>query len=141
MPPDSKPYRRKRPKPRPKPTPALVVSLNSERDSDGSTAALVGGLRALGISSQSIAQARAAGKSVSVCGEMAGDPVFTELLLGMGLRSFSMHPSQIPAVKQRVLRADAQRLAVALPSILGSDDPQAAAEKELALIRGGAAVH
>jgi len=92
--------------------------------------------------SQSIAHARAAGKSVSVCGEMAGDPVFTELLLGMGLRSFSMHPSQIPAVKQRVLRADAQRLAAVLPAILASDDPQAVADKELAIIRGGsAAVH
>lgn len=91
--------------------------------------------------SQSISQARAAGKSVSVCGEMAGDPAFTELLLGMGLRSFSMHPSQIPAVKHRVLRADAQRLAAVLPAILASDDPQAAADKELAAIRGGAALH
>ncbi|MEJ6003254.1 phosphoenolpyruvate--protein phosphotransferase [Paucibacter soli] len=76
----------------------------------------------------SIAQARAAGKSVSVCGEMAGDPAFTDLLLGMGLRSFSMHPSQIPSVKQRVLRADAGRLAAALPGVLESDDPQKAAE-------------
>ena len=91
---------------------------------------------------QSIAQARAAGKGVSVCGEMAGDPAFTELLLAMGLRSFSMHPSQIPAVKQRILRADAQRLAAALPNILESDDPQAVAEKELVGARGGAsAVH
>ncbi|RTL36805.1 MAG: phosphoenolpyruvate--protein phosphotransferase [Burkholderiales bacterium] len=88
--------------------------------------------------SQSIAQSRAAGKSVSVCGEMAGDPAFTELLLGMGLRSFSMHPSQIPAVKQRVLRADAQRLAAALPVILGGDDPQSVAEKELAGMRARA---
>lgn len=90
--------------------------------------------------SQSIAQARAAGKSVSVCGEMAGDPAFTELLLAMGLRSFSMHPAQIPAVKQRVLRADSQRLAAALPRILESEDPQAAADKELAAARGGAVV-
>jgi phosphotransferase system enzyme I (PtsI) len=90
--------------------------------------------------SQSIAQARAAGKSVSVCGEMAGDPVFTELLLGMGLRSFSMHPSQIPAVKQRVLRADAQRLAAVLPAILSSEDPQATAEKELLGSRAGVGV-
>jgi phosphotransferase system enzyme I (PtsI) len=55
---------------------------------------------------QTIASANRAGKSVSVCGEMAGDPAFTELLLGMGLRSFSMHPSQIVAVKQRVLATD-----------------------------------
>jgi len=75
---------------------------------------------------QSIAQARVAGKSVSVCGEMAGDPAFTELLLAMGLRSFSMHPSQISAVKQRVLRADARRWASKLSHILDSDDPQAA---------------
>ena len=91
--------------------------------------------------SQSIAQARAAGKGVSVCGEMAGDPEFTELLLAMGLRSFSMHPSQIPAVKQRVLRAETQRLAAALPRVLGSEDPKATADKEMATIRTGPAVH
>ncbi|MDN3918646.1 phosphoenolpyruvate--protein phosphotransferase [Roseateles violae] len=76
----------------------------------------------------SIAQARAAGKSVSVCGEMAGDPAFTDLLLAMGLRSFSMHPSQIPSVKQRVLRADAARLGGLIDSVLASDDPQRSAE-------------
>ena len=70
--------------------------------------------------------ARAAGKGVSVCGEMAGDPAFTELLLAMGLRSFSMHPSQIAAVKQRVLRADTRRLAPHLPAILASEDPESA---------------
>lgn len=68
--------------------------------------------------------ARAAGKGVSVCGEMAGDPAFTELLLAMGLRSFSMHPSQIAAVKQRVLRADTRRLALHLPAILASENPE-----------------
>jgi phosphoenolpyruvate-protein phosphotransferase (PTS system enzyme I) len=72
----------------------------------------------------SIAQARAAGKSVSVCGEMAGDAAFTDLLLSMGLRSFSMHPSQIPSVKQRILRADSQKLKGALPAILASEDPE-----------------
>lgn len=73
-----------------------------------------------------IRAARAAGKGVSVCGEMAGDPVFTELLLGMGLRSFSMHPARIAAVKQRLLRADAGRLAAALAAVLAADDPQRA---------------
>ncbi|MBT9495486.1 MAG: phosphoenolpyruvate--protein phosphotransferase [Paucibacter sp.] len=81
----------------------------------------------------SIGHARAAGKSVSVCGEMAGDPVFTDLLLAMGLRSFSMHPSQIPSVKQRVLRADAARLATYMPDIMGSEDPRQ--EAELAFAR------
>ena len=83
----------------------------------------------------SIEQARLAGKSVSVCGEMAGDPAFTELLLAMGLRSFSMHPTQIPSVKQRVLRADARRLAHALPPVLLSEEPQQTAEVTFAAHR------
>jgi phosphoenolpyruvate-protein phosphotransferase (PTS system enzyme I) len=70
-----------------------------------------------------IATATRAGKPVSVCGEMAGDPAFTELLLGMGLRSFSMHPARIAAIKQRVLRADTKRLAAHVPQVLDSDDP------------------
>jgi phosphotransferase system enzyme I (PtsI) len=73
-----------------------------------------------------IRQARAAGKGVSVCGEMAGDPAFTELLLALGLRSFSMHPSQLSAVKQRILRADSARLALQVAAVLEADDPQAA---------------
>ena len=56
-------------------------------------------------------RASACGKNVSVCGEMAGDPAFTELLLGMGLRSFSMHPSQIVTIKERILATDASRWA------------------------------
>jgi len=75
----------------------------------------------------SISQALAAGKGVSVCGEMAGDQAFTDLLLALGLRSFSMHPSQIPSVKQRILRADAKRLAQQVPPVLASEDPQKAA--------------
>ncbi|MFN3295822.1 phosphoenolpyruvate--protein phosphotransferase [Caldimonas sp.] len=71
-----------------------------------------------------IACARSAGKGVSVCGEMAGDPAFTALLLAMGLRSFSMHPSQIATIKQRILRADTRRLAQHLGSVLASEDPQ-----------------
>ncbi|HET7793738.1 MAG TPA: phosphoenolpyruvate--protein phosphotransferase [Rhizobacter sp.] len=75
---------------------------------------------------QTIAYARKVGKGVSVCGEMAGDPAFTELLLAMGLRNFSMHPSQIAAVKQKILRADTRRLALQLGAILESEDAQAA---------------
>ena len=80
----------------------------------------------LALLSQTIRQAHAAGKSVSVCGEMAGDPAFTELLLAMGLRSFSMHPSQIASIKQRVLRTDARRWAGQVEKVLGADDPEAA---------------
>ena len=74
--------------------------------------------------SQTITQARAAGKSVCICGEMAGDPAFTELLLAMGLRSFSMHPSQIASIKQTVLRTDVLRWAAKIERVLESDDPQ-----------------
>jgi phosphotransferase system enzyme I (PtsI) len=74
-----------------------------------------------------IRRTRAAGKSVSVCGEMAGDPAFTALLLAMGLRSFSMHPRQIAPVKQLILRADAAGLGRDIELVLRSDDPQRAA--------------
>ena len=70
-----------------------------------------------------IAEGRAQGKPVSVCGEMAGDVTMTRLLLGMGLRSFSMHPAQILAVKQEVLRADTSKLAPWAQAILADDEP------------------
>jgi phosphotransferase system enzyme I (PtsI) len=73
---------------------------------------------------QTIAQTRAAGKHESVCGEMAGDPQFAELLLAMGLRSFSMHPSQISAVKQRILRTDTRRWAPRLDQLLQAEDAE-----------------
>ena len=91
----------------------------------------------LGLIADVIATANAAGKAVSVCGEMAGDVAFTELLLAMGLRSYSMHPAQISSVKQRLLRADSARLAMALPAALQSDDPAA----EWAKLTGQAAPH
>ncbi|HYW57203.1 MAG TPA: phosphoenolpyruvate--protein phosphotransferase [Polaromonas sp.] len=72
-----------------------------------------------------IAECNAQGKGVSVCGEMAGDVAMTRLLLGLGLRSFSMHPSQILAVKQQVLRADAGKLARWAQEVLLSDEPAA----------------
>jgi phosphotransferase system enzyme I (PtsI) len=74
-----------------------------------------------------IQTARRLGKGVSVCGEMAGDPAFTELLLAMGLRSFSMHPAQVSRVKQRVLRADVRSLESQLASVLEADSPRLAA--------------
>lgn len=55
------------------------------------------------------------GKSVAVCGEIAGDPQLTRLLLGLGLTNFSMHPRQLLTVKREILRAhsNALRLKVA----------------------------
>ena len=49
-------------------------------------------------------------KSVSVCGEMAGDSHLTRLLLGLGLTEFSMHPRQLLDVKQEILRAHSNAL-------------------------------
>ncbi|AEB82800.1 phosphoenolpyruvate--protein phosphotransferase [Alicycliphilus denitrificans] len=72
-----------------------------------------------------IAEGARQGKSVSVCGEMAGDVGMTRLLLGLGLRSFSMQPAQILAVKQEVLRVDARKLADWALQVLASDDPAA----------------
>jgi len=72
---------------------------------------------------ETIAECNAQGKGVSVCGEMAGDTGFTRLLLGMGLRSFSMHPAQILPVKQEVLRADTQRLVPWARAALAAEDP------------------
>jgi phosphotransferase system enzyme I (PtsI) len=80
----------------------------------------------LGLIANVIEAANAAGKPVSVCGEMAGDTTFTELLLGLGLRSLSMHPSQISAVKQRVLRADSVKLAKSARHAIASEDPERA---------------
>ncbi len=65
-----------------------------------------------------ITSAEKAGVPVSVCGEMAGAPKFTRLLLGLGLRTFSMHPSQILEVKSRVMQADVNELAPLVRRIL-----------------------
>jgi len=60
---------------------------------------------------------------VSVCGELAGDPELTRLLLGMGLRIFSMHPAQILEVKSRVMKADLNELAPQVRRMLRLEEP------------------
>jgi phosphoenolpyruvate-protein phosphotransferase (PTS system enzyme I) len=72
---------------------------------------------------RTIERAHAHGVGVSVCGEMAGDARFTKLLLGLGLRSFSMHPAQLLAVKQEVLRADAGKLQAWAQGVVQSSAP------------------
>jgi len=62
------------------------------------------------------------GKEVSVCGEMAGDSKLTRLLLGLGLRQFSMHPSHILSIKHQVLKSDLVKLVPAARKILSSHD-------------------
>jgi phosphotransferase system enzyme I (PtsI) len=63
------------------------------------------------------------GKDVAVCGEMAGDVKLTRLLLGMGLREFSMHPAQLLAVKQEILNSDLTRITPRTRRILRSMEP------------------
>ena len=63
---------------------------------------------------------------VAVCGEMAGDVTLTRLLLGFGLRQFSMHPANLPAIKQQVLRTDLAKLAQISNRILRVEDPEKA---------------
>ncbi len=89
-----------------------------------------------------IERARARGKGVSVCGEMAGDPAFTEILLAMGLRSFSMHPARIASIKQKLLRADTRHLQSVLVQVLESDRPDVALRLALAEpVASGVAAH
>ncbi|MFA7349145.1 MAG: phosphoenolpyruvate--protein phosphotransferase [Methylotenera sp.] len=61
-------------------------------------------------------------KSVSVCGEMAGDAKLTKLLIGMGLRQFSMHPSHILSIKQQVLHSQLDTLDTQARKVLGLTD-------------------
>lgn len=61
-----------------------------------------------------VAEARKRKISVSVCGEMAGDPVYAPLLLGLGIDSLSMSPAWLPSVKyliREMSMADARKLA------------------------------
>ena len=68
------------------------------------------------------------GVPVSVCGEMAGDTKMTRLLLGMGLREFSMHPAQVLSVKQEILRSDLTLLLPQTRKIMRTFEPAALAE-------------
>jgi phosphotransferase system enzyme I (PtsI) len=69
-----------------------------------------------------------AGVPVSVCGEMAGDTKLTRLLLGMGLREFSMHPTQLLAVKQEILNSDLNVIMPQTKKILRTMEPAAIIE-------------
>jgi phosphotransferase system enzyme I (PtsI) len=60
---------------------------------------------------------------VAVCGEMAGEPELTRLLLGFGLRNFSMHPQQLLAIKERVLRTDLAEAQPLAQRVLRQSDP------------------
>ncbi|HMW16663.1 MAG TPA: phosphoenolpyruvate--protein phosphotransferase [Accumulibacter sp.] len=70
-----------------------------------------------------IASAEKVDIPVSICGELAGDPTLTRLLLGMGLRQFSMHPAQILAVKQRIMQSNCAELAPLVRRMLRNEEP------------------
>lgn len=75
-----------------------------------------------------IEQAKRAGIPVAVCGEMAGDPSMTKLLLGLGLTDFSMHFSQLLLVKREILKADVGLLRARIPAVLQAIEPEEQAE-------------
>lgn len=65
-----------------------------------------------------------AGKPVAVCGEMAGDVSLTRLLLGFGLRQFSMHPANLLSVKQIVLKSDLVEVSNLARRMLRAEEPE-----------------
>jgi len=71
-----------------------------------------------------IDQAKRADVPVAVCGEMAGDPAFTKLLLALGLTDFSMHFSQLLLVKREVLKANVGLLKARAPRVLRAYEPE-----------------
>jgi len=71
-----------------------------------------------------IQRANLANIPVAVCGEMAGDVSLTRLLLGFGLRDFSMHPASLLLVKQRVLMTNIESIPSLVAAILCSSDAQ-----------------
>ncbi len=70
-----------------------------------------------------IATAQRAGKPIAVCGEMAGEVSLARMLVGMGLREFSMHPANLLRVKQRLLQTDADTCTQIAARMMRTDDP------------------
>ena len=92
--------------------------------------------------------ARAAGKPVSMCGEMAGEPLYTLVLLGLGLAELSMNGPSIPLVKRVIRSASAREGRELLDRILGlttADDIEREVRSEMTrrfpgLLEGAAVV-
>ncbi len=75
---------------------------------------------------QVIRAGRKADIPVSLCGEMAGNVQYTRLLLGLGLRNFSMDATYLLDVKDRILNADTTKLRYLVGKIMSSDNPSEA---------------
>jgi phosphotransferase system enzyme I (PtsI) len=65
-----------------------------------------------------------AGRPVAMCGEMAGDPKYTRLLLGLGLSEFSMHPASVLEVKRIIIESNVAELRVRAQKLLNASDPR-----------------
>ncbi|MEX0915697.1 MAG: phosphoenolpyruvate--protein phosphotransferase [Wenzhouxiangellaceae bacterium] len=65
--------------------------------------------------------ARAAGRPVQICGELAGDPDYAGLLIGLGIREFSLPPGHIATVKAALLRTHAGKCRARVETFL--DEP------------------
>lgn len=61
-------------------------------------------------------------KSIAICGEMAGEPKLTKLLIGMGIEQLSMHPSHILRVKQQVLSSDIKNMKASVHKLLNLNE-------------------
>jgi phosphoenolpyruvate-protein phosphotransferase (PTS system enzyme I) len=83
--------------------------------------------------SQTIRGGLKAGVPVAVCGEMAGEVTMTRLLLGMGLRQFSMHPAQLLTVKQKILQSSLAECEEAVKRMLRTEEPDKLREQLTAL--------
>jgi len=78
-------------------------------------------LRLIGLA---IGSATKAGVPIAVCGEMAGEIQLTRLFLGLGLREFSMHPSQLLGVKKRLLQTNVKASMPLVERMRRADDPE-----------------
>lgn len=70
-----------------------------------------------------------AGIPVSLCGEMAGNVQYTRLLLGLGLKNFSMDSTYLLDVKEQVLNSDTSKLRRQVKRILAADSPSQARDR------------
>jgi phosphotransferase system enzyme I (PtsI) len=78
--------------------------------------------------------AHAHGIEVSICGEMCGEPIYTVLLLGLGLRSFSVSPISIPMVKgliRKLSMGDAEEIARACLACESAEECQVILENRV----------
>ncbi len=76
----------------------------------------------LGLLAHIFKTAGRSGVPVALCGEMAGDVSLTRLLLGLGLRQYSMHSAHLPDVKQRILKSSLEDIKPLAQKMLRTND-------------------